>query len=154
MSNIQLAYDKIREIVPAVASLSGFFEIPFPESVANNNWNILKQGWGVVVGGSNQAASQEFCHAIDETVISVIITKAGFTSRADHEEASKINRDLLGISGDVRKAMTDSQELTIPDSVVIVDYVETSAIEFVQAESGFIRTITINFSIRTREELP
>lgn len=152
MSDVQTVFDSIRSIVPTIASLSTWKELPIPEDLQKNNENILALGgWGIIVGDTSEFDSQELCFTMDSTTFSVVITRSSFNSNDNQDEAHKIKKELLGIAYDIRSRLTDSTELSIPSNLTILKYNGTSPVELIRADKYALRSMTINFSATTRQ---
>lgn len=153
MSNINQVYSTLRSAIPSITGLASKKELPNPESLRDNNSNILKDGWGIVVGSSNPFSSQEFCRTMDQVNFSIVVTKESFNSVADHTKAFTVNDELLSNLNNIRKRLLASDKLGIPQYLDMVNFIGASGIEFVNADKFNIRSITINFSFLITEAL-
>jgi hypothetical protein len=153
MSGIQDAYDYLRVAVPLITSFVGKFEIPYPESLQDNNSLILKNGWGVIVGDSSPYASQEYCRTLDEVSFSVVITKESKNSDSNPSLAAATNKELLGNLNDLRVRLMNSDKLGIPLVITKIDFTGASGIEFSSPDKYNIRAITANFTFLIEENL-
>ncbi len=152
-TNIEQVYTKLREIVPLITGMTSKKELPNPESLKDNNSNILKDGWGIIVGPSSPFGSQEFCRTMDEVEFSIVVTKESFNSVADPSKAFNTNAELLKNLSDIRVRLLDSDKLGIPQYLDMVNFTSASGIEFVNSDKYNIRAITINFNFLITESL-
>lgn len=153
MSNIEQVYSTLRTIIPLITGFSTKKELTHPESLRDNNANLLKDGWGIVVGPSSPFGSQETCRTMDEVEFSIVVTKESFNSMADASKAVTTNSELLKNLSDVRIRLLDSDKLGIPQYLDMVTFTGASGIEFVNSDKYNIRAITINFSFLITEAL-
>ena len=153
MSSINQVYKTLRQIIPTITGISGKKELPNPESLENNNDNLLKDGWGIIVGDSSPFDSQELCRTMDEITFSIVITKESFNSIADASKSFNTNDELLQNMSDIRVRLLDSDKIGIPQYLDMITYTGSSAIEFVNSDKYNIRAITINFNFLITENL-
>jgi hypothetical protein len=153
MSNINQVYSTLRTIIPLITGMTSKKELTCPESLRDNNSNILKDGWGIVVGPSNHFSGQELCRTMDQVSFSIVVTKEAFNSIADPSKAFTVNDELLTNLSNIRVRLLDSDKLGIPQYLDMVEFNGASGIEFVNSEKYNIRSITINFNFLITEAL-
>lgn len=151
MSSIELVYAKIREVMTLITGMTDKKELPNPESLKDNNSNLLRDGWGVIVGPSSPFSGQVFCHTMDNLEVSIVITKESFNSMADPSQAVNTNADLLKNMSDIRVRLLDSDKLGIPQYLDMVSFTGASGIEFINADKYNIRAMTLNFTFLITE---
>jgi len=153
MSSINQVYTTLRTIIPTITAFSGKKELPCPENLANNNDNILKNGWGIIVGASSPFESQELCRTMDEVNFSIVITQESFNSIASGDPQFNTNNALLSCMNDLRVRLLDSDKIGIPQYLDMISYTGSSAIEFINSDKYNIRAITVNFNFLITEAL-
>ena len=153
MSSINQVYSTLRTAIPLITGFTGKKEIPNPENLQDNNSNILKDGWGIIVGPSSPWNGGETCKTMDEVEFSIVVTKESFNSIADPSKAVTTNDTLLSNLNDVRVRLLDSDKLGIPQYLDMVTFTGASGIEFSKSDKYNIRAITINFTFLISEAL-
>ena len=153
MGRINQVYSTLRTVIPLITGFSTKKELPIPESLEDNNSNLLKDGWGIIVGASNPFQSQEMCYSMDEVQFSIVITKESFNSIADPSKAVSTNDTLLQNMNDLRVRLLDSDKLGIPNYLDMVTFTGASGIEFSKSDKYNIRAITVNFNFLITEAL-
>ncbi len=153
MSNIEQVYSTLRTIIPLITGMSSKKELTHPESLRDNNGNLLKDGWGIIVGASSPFAGPTTCTTMDEVEFSIVVTKESFNSIADASKAANTNAELLKNLSNIRIRLLDSDKLGIPQYLDMVTFTGASGIEFVNADKYNIRAITINFNFLITEAL-
>ena len=153
MSSIEQVYSTLRAIIPLITGMSGKKELTHPESLRDNNGNLLKDGWGIIVGPSSPFVGSTTCTTMDEVEFSIVVTKESFNSIADASKAVATNSELLKNLSDIRVRLLDSDKLEIPQYLDMVRFTGASGIEFVNADKYNIRAITINFTFLITEAL-
>lgn len=151
MSNINQVYSTLRTVVGTL--FPNKKELTHPESLKDNNANLLKEAWGIIVGPSSPFGSQETCRTMDVVEFSIVITKETFNSIADHGKAFNCNDALLKDMSDLRVRLLDSDRLGISNYLAMVQFTSASGIEFINSDKYNIRAITINFSFLVIEAL-
>ncbi len=153
MSSINQVYSTLRTVIPLITTLNGKKELPIPESLRDNNDNLLKDGWGIIVGPSSPWNGGETCKSMDEVEFSIVVTRESFNSIADPSKATTTNDHLLSCMNDIRIRLLDSDKLGIPQYLDMVTFTGASGIEFSSGDKYNIRAITINFMFLISEAL-
>lgn len=153
MSSIEQVYSTLRTVIPLITGMTSKKELTHPESLKDNNGNLLKDGWGIIVGPSSPFSGSTTCTTMDEVEFSVVVTKESFNSIADPSKAFNTNSELLKNMSDIRIRLLDSDKIGIPQYLDMVQFTGASGIEFVNTDKYNIRAITINFNFLITEAL-
>ena len=148
MSNVTDIYDKMATILSTVYSTKTI--IPNPFSVADNNDNLLKDGYGFYFGGAGlpsfdlpsfQGYSREF----------ILVLVRGIY-RAD---------DNTSLFGSTQKAMIEDQntfintlakDRTLDNDLVSVEFTGDGGIEFVYGDKFSFLQLTSTFEAQYKED--
>lgn len=151
MSKFTTVYNQIRSFIPTISGFSTKKEIPNPYSLEDNNFNFLKDSWGLKVGQSSDASTQVLCH--DRTKYDFTIELIRELKRLD-SDTSIINNEVLELMEDaiaLKSAFIADDQLTITSDIEEVAHTSTSAVQFLQAEKFNFINVSIGFTIEIEE---
>jgi hypothetical protein len=124
--------------------------IPYSYSIADNNSNFLKNGFGLIVGSAS-FQEFEFCNRVSSREISVVFSKEVFRTDSDFVKIDDIVKDLLENVNTVQGLFYAYDELGIEDKILKVDIGNTSGLEEVIANNSKFLTMTASFSFQIKE---
>lgn len=151
MSKFSTVYDQLRTELATI--FPNKTEIPIPESLTQNDDNLLRDGYGLIVGPSTQGIIDTFkdtstIHSFDIVLTRELIRLEHDTERK-HTETKNLIEDLIGL----RVSFLNFDQLTIEASIQKIDYNGMSEISFVNSDKFDIISASINFNIEITETI-
>lgn len=150
MTKVVTVQEAIRTVFATL--LSTKIEIPDTINIANNDDNVLDEGWGLVIGEVEEPEIDVLCNDRTRHNYSIIITK--WIPRLDHD-ADLFHTKMNELSEDartVRQKLVASDQLGIENTIDIVKHTGTASIAKVGTERGTILFIEVKFYVEISEE--
>lgn len=126
--------------------------IPYAYSLADNNSNFLKNGYGFTVGGAS-FEEFEFCSRVSNREITVVFTKEVFRTDSEFVIIDDIVKNLLENINTTQALFYAYDELGIEEKILKVDIGNTSGVEEVLANNAKFLTMSTSFMFQIKENL-
>jgi len=154
MSKFTTIFDEL--ITTTIPSLTGFntkTQLPNPYNLILNDVNLLNNGWGILIGDSSNADYNELNSVWTEQEVSFVLTRV---VRATHHNKTPLESTIKSLVEDailIKIDLLNNDQITIPASIQKIDYINRTAIEFIDAQEYNILTTTINFNFVISESI-
>lgn len=153
MSKISVVYDRLRVLTPTLTGFTDKTEIPNPYSLVDNDFNLLREGYGIKVESGNPASSTWTKSFSEQRIFTVVVTQGIFSVTHDPEQIVTAAKDLLEDSLVLKQAFLDNTQLSIPSDIEIVHLVSSGPVDFVQGDKYNFLVNETSFAIQIRENL-
>lgn len=152
MSKTSNILDELRIAIPALPSFSEKIEIPNPYSLADNDVNTVRNGYGIPVGPASPGFG-EFKSFTQERDFTIILTRQVFATAHDQEPLVDATKLLLDDMFEVSKDVLSVDQLGIETQIEKVDQGTISGVEFIEADNFSLISMSASFIFTVREDL-
>lgn len=154
MSNFSTIFNElVGTTIPGLTGFSGKTEIANPYALELNDFNTLRDGWGIVIGDSSDSEYQEYKFTIIEQEISFVLTRVVRSTRHNVTPLQTALKAMIEDAITMRIDLLNDDQITIPSNIYKIDFLGRTAVEFLDAEEWNIITTTNNFMFSIRETL-
>lgn len=153
MSKLSTVYDRILvELATLYPSASGYTRIPYAYDLEKNDDNLLRLGWGVVVGPAERV-DLEWCNLAFSREVTIVLTRESFNTGNDEAAYDAIVKGLIEDCYKVQDRFYEPDQLAIEASIVKVDPLGATGIEQVEGDRVTFLTASTSFSFLIREDI-
>ncbi len=154
MSNFTTIYDElINTTLPGITGFSSKQAIPNPYDLTDNSFGMLRDGYGILVGDAVESDFQLLKETWVEQEISIILTEALRRTSHNVTPLQTLTKSLVEDAILLRKDLLNADQITIPSSIERIDFVNRTAIEYLDLEESIIITTTVNFIFTISETI-
>jgi len=149
MSKITTVYNTI------LTKVAGLFpsktKIPLPESLPDNDNNLLRDGYGVMVGASTISALDTFKDSNISREFTIVFTEELIRTNHDADSRDTVLLSILEDMVTLKQDFLNFDQLGIDSSIEKVTFVGSSGVEYANIDDFSIMTMNITFSIDISE---
>ena len=157
MASTANVIDAIRTLIPTVTGFSDKIEIPNPYLLEDNKEPMIRNSWGLIVGGASRAANDDpvYKHYVtSEREMSIVLTRKVYDLDSNNRSLNTAAKSLLDDKDNVVKELLDNSKIleTLKTGEEVV-FNGDSGIEFLIADNTkFIKT-QIDFTIEMVDQI-
>jgi hypothetical protein len=126
--------------------------IPYAYSLADNNAQFLRLGYGLTVGDAT-FSEFEFCNRVSERDFTVIFSREVPRTDSSFTETDSVVVSLLEDVNTAQGLFFSYQELGIDSNILKIDIGSTSGVQEVVAGNSKFLTMSASFLIQIKESL-
>ncbi len=144
--------DAIRTKVPQLTGFSTKTELPNPYDQGLNPEPMLRDGWGLTVGGSALGPS-EYNSVVDRHEFGLVLTREVVSTQNDSAPLITAIKAIKADATTLQRRLDGGATLALPNDLEQFAYSSTSPIQFGEGERHKWVTITVTFLASIRETL-
>ena len=126
--------------------------VPNAYSLVDNNKNLLRDGYGLIIGDANYE-EHEFCTFVVNRTITVVFTREMFRVDSATKESDDIIKSLLESVYQVQDVFYSYNELGIEEKILKIDIGSVSGIESFMNEKQNFLSMSASFQFFIQEEI-
>jgi len=153
MSNISTIYDTLRTEIPTLSGFTTKTEIPLPDSLTSNIDNVMRDGWGIIVGGASPSGFIEFNSQFTDQEFTIVLTREIFRQTTSVEPGVTTNKAMLEDVNTLKARFLQSDELGIHSNIAKIEFASSTGIEFVETGKNNLRSMSVTFIFTIREQI-
>jgi hypothetical protein len=150
MSKISTVYDQV--LTELGTLFSGKTRIPNAYSLVDNNFQFLRDGWGLKIGTSSPAES-EFKSFNRSHTFSVVLSREVIRTDSDADPIDVVTKAILEDVYTLERRFMDYDQLSIEADIEIIEQGNNSGIEFFIGDDFSFASIEADFNINIRENI-
>lgn len=154
MSNFTTIYDQlIGTTIPALTGFNTKTQIVNPYSIEENDINLLRNGWGILIGPASESPRQEYKYTRVVQEISFLLTRVVRATDHNKTPLETATKSLIEDAVLIRLDLYDDDEITIPSNIEKIDFTNRSGVSYIPADGYNIIFTIANFNFEIRETL-
>jgi hypothetical protein len=148
----ETVFDALRTKVAALTGFSGKIELPNPYDQGLNPEPMLRDGWGLTVGGSGLGPT-EYNSIVDRHEFGIVLTREVLSTQNDSAPLIAAIKAIKADATLLQRSLDGGTLLNLPNDLEQFAYSSTSPIRFGEGERHKWVTITVTFLASIRETL-
>lgn len=152
MSNFSTVYDQLISLIPTLSGFTTKTKIINPYELESNDDNLLRDGWGLIVGDSFEGELDVFNKTNVNQSFGVVLTRElnqTYHNATPYETVTKL---LIEDAVTLRVRFLNADQLGVQNNLELVRYVGRTGISFISDELKILTT-TVNFNFSITENI-
>lgn len=154
MSNFTTIYDQlIGTTIPGLTGFSTKTQIPNPYEIDQNDKNLLRNGWGITVGGSSNSPHQEYKYTKVNQSFGFVLSREVKGTHHNTVPLQTATKNLVEDSVLIRLDLYNSDQISIDSNIENILYTGRSPVQFIDEDGFNIIWTTVSFIFEIKETI-